>query len=137
MKDMILKPQDKRVFKTTDSDLLRYCNKEVTIVSVITEADRTHDQEVLPMYVLNIFHNNKNIEAFADELFPLLKDSTKAVHWLVSNGVNAEEAERVDGEVGVVVITGDDNFRLFLSDEEISYRAELCDESEAEGLRYA
>ena len=41
--------------------------KPFAIVREITEADATHDQEVLPMYVISI--NGKEIEAWPEEIY--------------------------------------------------------------------
>jgi len=65
---MGLNPQTTVIFNTTDTELLRYSGKEVQIVEVIEKPDATHDEEVLPMYILNVFHNGKNVEAFASEI---------------------------------------------------------------------
>jgi len=58
-------------FKTTDSGLQKFNNKPVKIIGVISEPDDMHDEEVLPMYILNISKDRKYIEAFKDELHPI------------------------------------------------------------------
>lgn len=56
------------IFNTVDTELKHLNGTEVIIIRVIDEPDKTHDLECLPMYVLNITHKGKNIEAFKDEL---------------------------------------------------------------------
>ena len=73
-----------KLFITSDTELQMFNNKRVEIISVIDKADATHDAEVLPMYKLNIVKDDKNIEAFADELQEAteIKIAVKAVKFM-------------------------------------------------------
>lgn len=57
------------VFRTvTDSELRSRNGQRVTVMSVITEPDATHDAEVLPMYRVRFRSDGHQTETFGDEL---------------------------------------------------------------------
>lgn len=63
-----IKQGDTRIFKTVQSDLMNLNGTEVQVVRVISEPDGFHDEEVLPMFELNVEHEGKPLECFEDEL---------------------------------------------------------------------
>ena len=63
------------IFKTTQSDLLYLNDTKVKVIRTISEPDIEHDIDSLPMFVLDIKHNGKNVEAWKDELIEEIENA--------------------------------------------------------------